>query len=174
MSVTAHLNEAQMRAFKLFDSHGGTLTVGTLLDLADKGKAQFKSATETVAARVQTARAQIDELRHCHLGPLEEKRDRILAHIEPTIITDPQRLQRETKVTYMDLDAIFHTASDIINSISVCYSETGLSTDLIHDEDYETVIQYVADIKHEHADTMERLGAPEVRRPKIPRTPKWP
>jgi hypothetical protein len=175
-SVTAHLNEAQLLAFKIFDSRAGTLTIEYLLELAENGKAEFKEAEpESVSRQTEEARKQITDLRRSKLGPLEEKRDRVLAHTDPTVVTNPEKLTRETTVTFMDLDAIFETATDIVSSISVSYSGAALVTDLLHDDDYEMIIQYVADIKHRHADRLERLGAQaqDIRRPKRPPTPNW-
>ena len=45
MSITAHLDLAQLIAFKLFDLRHGTMTVEYLLDRAEELKTSFPNAT---------------------------------------------------------------------------------------------------------------------------------
>src|SRR3990172_5786776 len=85
MTMTAHLDVAQLAAFKLFDKRYGTMTVEYLLKAAEQCADSFPDAKKVeLLGIVSDSRAKSATL-GVHLKPLNAKRNRILAHIEPTI-----------------------------------------------------------------------------------------
>src|SRR5215469_3310836 len=81
MSMTAHLDAAQLIAFKLFDTRRGTLTVEFLLNRAEELKSSFGNATAgQVEAIIKFARTQVENL-HDPLKRIRAKRNRVLAHM---------------------------------------------------------------------------------------------
>src|SRR5713101_5972977 len=61
-TITAHLDAAQMAAFKLFDSRSGSMTVKYALDLANQCSDSFQKATPIqVQSIIDAARAKIDK-----------------------------------------------------------------------------------------------------------------
>ena len=107
------------------------------------------------------------------LEPLRAKRNRIIAHSEPTIVTDPEKLAKLTLVTFADLNDIFSIAGRILNELTAAYSDTSADYDLLDVDDYTGVLQLIADAKHDFFDSYERdYGKPDVPRPTTPRSMK--
>ncbi len=171
-TINAHLDAAQMAAFKLFDSRHGSMSIEYLLGVASQYSDSFQRATPQQVERItQTSREKIGK-QLIALEALNSKRNRILAHMEPTIVSDPQRLAQKTRVTFKDLEAIFKTAGEILNELSVAYRDTTSLLELLDNEDFTMAIQLIADAKHEQADRYEReFGTPApFGRPSRPRS----
>jgi len=173
MSMTAHLDAAQMFAFKLFDPRRGSMTIEYLLDKAAECSGDFQNASPSqVSAIIDAACTQVSSLA-APLQPLRTKRNRILAHMDPTIVRDPEKLAKETQVTFSDLNLIFRTAGDIVNRISVAFRDISSDLELIGDTDYEGAVQLIVDAKHAQVDRYEeefKQPAP-FSRPKSPKSP---
>jgi hypothetical protein len=134
-TISAHLDVAQLIAFKLFDKQSNALSIAYLLEQAVGNAAAFSNATPSqVTAIISTARTQVSNL-ESHLMPIREKRNRIIAHADSTIVRDPEKLAKVTQVTFSDLNAIFGTAGDILNEISVAYRDSSPSWPLIGGDD---------------------------------------
>ncbi|MHB8540252.1 MAG: hypothetical protein ACYDCD_04815 [Candidatus Acidiferrales bacterium] len=132
MTITSHLDAAQMLAFKLFDTRRGSLAI------------------EDPLKRIRA------------------KRNRILAHVDPTIVTQPEKVAEKTEIKFVDLNLIFDTAGDIVNSISVAFRDAFSILELIGATDYENAIQLIVDAKHAQADHYQEefSEAPPSPRPK--------
>lgn len=171
-TIWAHLDVAQLIAFKLFDKRKGTMTVEYLLGLASQHAGSFQKATPAEVKKItDNCRSKIDELRPA-LKPLETKRNRILAHRDPTIATDRQKLIAQTEVKIADLERAFETASEILDRVSVAFSNTSHAYDLLEGDDYDYAIQMIADAKHHQADKFEEEhgGTAPFPRPKRPQS----
>ena len=171
ISITAHLDAAQLAAFKLFDKQRGTLTLRHLLKSADFASGSFQKATRSeVEGIIAAARAQIARLEP-KLEPLNSKRNKIMAHTDLTVVLDPAKLAQECQVTFTDLEQILAAAAEILNSLSTAYNGTRNFMRLIDDDDFTRVIQLVADAKHAEADRYEeKYGVPApFERPKRPK-----
>jgi hypothetical protein len=170
ITVTAHLDVAQHAAFKLFDKRTGTLTVQSLLDLAFEIPSAFADASE-MKTIVDRARQTISDLQK-PLRPLNQKRNRILAHTDPTIIRDPARLAQQCNVTLSELEQVMKAAGTILNNLMVAYSKQSNDMHLLGERDYKDVIQLIVDAKHEQSDDCEKetgkLGY--LPRPRTPRS----
>jgi hypothetical protein len=168
MTLTSHLDIVQLVAFKLFDTRNGTMTIEYLLDRAAECADSFQKATPSeVAALIAECRSKISSIAG-PLAPLREKRNRILAHVDPTIIKNPERLAKACAVTFADLDLIFKIAGEILNSLNVAFCDTSSSMDIMGGDDYESIVQLVVDAKHAMVDRFEtEFGeTPNFARPK--------
>ena len=170
-TITAHLDAAQLLAFKVFDSRPGSMTLEYLLKLADEGVKFQKVTPQQVSKLVSAERAKIVSIRP-KLAPIEAKRNRILAHADPTVVTDPDKIAKQTRVTFDDLDSIFKIAGQILNNVSVAFHDVSSVFDLADVDDYQSVIQRVADAKHDELDKYERefKEAAPFPRPKTARS----
>lgn len=140
MSITAHLDAAQMFAFKLFDPRNGSMTIPYLLERAKECSADFQKATpEQVSALALDANRDILAIAAA-LKPLRAKRNRILAHVDPTIVCDPEKLEAETKITFGDLDGIFGTAGKILNNVSVAFRDNSSILEIMGAADYQGAV----------------------------------
>lgn len=123
MSITAHLDLAQLIAFKLFDLRHGTMTVEYLLDRAEELKTSFPNATAgQVEAVVDIARGQIVSLGDS-LKKIRAKRNRVLAHVDPAIVSSPEKVAKQVELTFSDLNLVLNTAGNILNEISVKFRD---------------------------------------------------
>lgn len=123
MSITVHLDLAQLIAFKLFDLRHGTMTVEYLLDRAEELKTSFPNATAgQVEAVVDIARGQIVSLGDS-LKKIRAKRNRVLAHVDPAIVSSPEKVAKQVELTFSDLNLVLNTAGNILNEISVKFRD---------------------------------------------------
>ena len=172
MSINAHIDVAQLIAFKLFDTRVGTMTIEYLLERAAECSNAFHKATpDQITAIIGIARKQIAGLAS-PLTSVRAKRNRFLAHLDPTIVRDPERLAKECQVTFSDLNLIFETAGSILNEVSVGYNETSTLFELIDEKDYEWAVQLIVDAKHQQVDDYEKefKAAQTFLRPQSPRS----
>jgi len=93
--------------------------------------------------------------------------------MDPTIVGDPERLAKETQVTFSDLNLIFQTAGNIVNRISVAFRDISSVLELIGDIDYQGAVQLIVDAKHAQVDRYEKefKQPADFPRPKTPRSP---
>jgi hypothetical protein len=168
MSMTAHLDVAQLIAFKLFDTHHGTMTIHYLLENAEDLKTSFHYGTPAqVEAVVEIARTQISSALTDPLRRIRAKRNRVLAHVDPTIIRKPEKLVAEVAVTFSDLNLILSIAGSILNELSVKLRDTSPLYDMLDSDDYKTVIDLVTDAKCAQIRAYEaEFGAWTYARPK--------
>jgi AbiU2 len=171
-TISSHLDAAQMGAFKLFDRQQSALTVFYLLELAKRSPSVFaKASPDQVAKLVADSESKINLISES-VRQIGNKRNRVLAHSDRTVVTDPEKLARITEVTFTDLKAVFDASGAVLNDVSVAFRDASQSWPLIGGEDYETAIQMIVDAKHAQADAYEiefGLAAP-FPRPKTPRT----
>ena len=147
MTMTAHLDVAQLIAFKLFDPRQGTMTIKFLLDRAEELKKSFGNATATqVKEIVKIGRFQIANL-DAPLKPIRNKRNRVLAHVDPTIVSNPAKLAKEIEVKFSDLNLVLNTAGHILNELSVAFRDASPLYEMIGADDYEMAVSLIADAK---------------------------
>jgi hypothetical protein len=171
-TMLAHLDVAQHTAFKLFDRRRDTVTIEYLLKNAGECVGLFPKKKTELQKTISDSRIKIAAL-GSHLKPVREKRHRILAHTDTDTVKNPERLAKECAVTFADVEAVFETAGDILNGISVAYRGISLSFELLEDDDFQMAIQLVADGKHAQAERFEQeFGSPSpYPRPKRPKSP---
>jgi hypothetical protein len=98
LTIYAHFDAAQLLAFKLFDTQPRAVSIRHLLVLADQRPEIFTHGTGAqLRAVLQFANNQL-----AMLPPLEAinaKRNRVIAHLEQTVIHDPEKAAAATRVT---------------------------------------------------------------------------
>jgi hypothetical protein len=118
LTICAHFDTAQLIAFKLFDKRPETITVGRLLSLAESNPQIFRHRTATqVSAIVQNARNELACL-DAPLNRIRAKRNRVIAHMEQTIVHDMAVVEAETRVTFSDLNEVFLFTEGILNGLA--------------------------------------------------------
>jgi len=147
MSLNAHLDIAQLIAFKLFDTHHGTMTVHWLLENAKRLKGSFANGTPAqVEEVVRIGQTQVESL----AGPLSRiraKRNRVLAHTDQTIVRNPSELAKQVELTFSDLNSVLEMAGSILNELSVKLRDISPLYEMIDSNDYEQVAALIAEAK---------------------------
>jgi len=166
-TITAHLDTAQLIAFKLFDPQKRTMTVEYLLEHAAEIQGSFAHATPAqVDAIIKIARAQIANL-DAPLTKIRTKRNRMLAHLDPTTVQDPVRLSKQVELTFSDLNLVLSTAGDILNELSRGFRDSMSFYDIVSADDYKNAIGLIADAKCAQIRAYEaEFGLWELLRPK--------
>jgi hypothetical protein len=147
LSMTAHLDAAQLIAFKLFDTRRGTMTVEYLLNRAEELKSSFGNATAgQVEEVIKIARTQMASL-HDPLKKIRAKRNRVLAHADPSIISSPEKLAKHVELTFSDLNIVFGLGGQILNEVSLGFRGASQVFELLGADDYEMAVSLIADAK---------------------------
>jgi hypothetical protein len=145
LTISAHLDNAQLLAFKFFDPRSGTMTIEHLLSQAEAHGEIFQHATPAqVKEVIRIARTQIVNLDQT-LKLIRQKRNRLIAHLDPTVVRDPAKIAAQTRVTFSDLNRILGTAGDILNEVSAKFRNTTAVFDLVDEADYESLIGLIAE-----------------------------
>jgi hypothetical protein len=169
-TVTAHLDVAQLAAFKLFDTQPNALTVQSLLNKAVQIPTAFADASE-IKAIIDRGWQSISGLQK-PLETLSHKRNRIIAHTDSTIIRDPSRLAQQCNVTFSELDQVIQAAETILNDLLGVYNKQSNDMHLSDEKDFREAIQLIVDAKHQQSDECEKAtGKPGfLPRPRTPRS----
>jgi hypothetical protein len=170
-TISSHLDAAQMGAFKLIDRQPGALTIFYLLELAKRNPSVFvKASPDQIATLVADSESEINLIADS-VRQIGNKRNRVLAHSDRTVVTDPEKLAKITEVTFADLKDVFDASGRVLNNVSVAFRDASQSWPLIGGEDYETAIQLIVDAKHEQVEKYEReFGPAPFKRPNTPRS----
>jgi len=144
------------------------MTIGHLLAEAGKLKNAFGNATPLkVEAIVRIAHSQITERLTSPLKQIRSKRNRLLAHLDRTTVSDPEKVAEQVKVTFSDLNVIFDVAGRVLNDVSVVFCDVSPSYDMMGSEDYKRAIDLIVDAKCAQIRNCEaEFGPWESLRPK--------
>ncbi|HEX3105679.1 MAG TPA: hypothetical protein VHQ22_14630 [Terriglobales bacterium] len=167
LTIESHFDAALMNTFKLFDTQPNAVTIPSLLKLAENNSSVFANAQPTqIDAIVQTARAQIVGIQST-LKVINDRRNRVVAHLESTAVRNPRKLERLTKVTYSHLNMAFIFAASIINDVSVALQDISPLFDAIGISDYRAIGSLVVEAKCERIRKYEtEFGPWDGPRPK--------
>jgi len=147
LTLTAHLEAAQMHAAKLFDTHRGAETIDTLLATAGQNTHLFANRNpQEVRAAVRSAKHRVRGLDHV-MNAVRVRRNKMLAHLDPETVLDPVKLLRDGRLTHDDLLKIFGVAGEIVNEISRLYMDATQLTRFPKHDDYKHALGLVADAK---------------------------
>ncbi len=158
MTIDAHLFVALMYAARIHDDQRNATTIQTLLERAVVSSAKHGTATEVHAA-IKSAKHTLKILGR-ELKRPDTWRNRRLAHNQ-TLMTDPAFTTMEAKKESGDLRAIYEGTGKILNEFSRLYRDVYAVLDIIGQDDYATVLEFVSDAKCEQAKEYEReFGEP--------------
>ena len=155
LTLEASLQMSQMLAAKLYDKTNRTVTVKSLLEMAQSKAGMFKYGTpQEVSAAVKEAETRIAALVPI-LKSVQERRNQALAHLDPKTVTNPAGLDVEAKLTLADLEKVFAETGAILNEFSRLWQDTTSIMRFIDDDDFTSALALIADAKHAQADRYE-------------------
>ena len=83
------------------------MTVEYLLNRAEELKSSFGNATAgQVEEVIKIARRQVASL-HDPLKKIRAKRNRVLAHVDPSIVSSPEKLAKQVELTFSRFEYSF-------------------------------------------------------------------
>jgi hypothetical protein len=123
------------------------VTINTLLKCAEKEAGSAKRGTaEEVRESIASSKAHLSELA-VTLDALKTRRDTWLAHTDPESISNPVKVAELAKVSFPDLQKVFTETGNIVNEFSRLFRDTHVVLELFGQTDYQTVIEFVSDVK---------------------------
>ena len=144
-----------MLAAKLYDKTSRTVTVKSLLEMAQSTAGMFKYGTpQDVSAAVKESETRIATLVPI-LKYIQDRRNQALAHLDPKTVTNPAGLDVNAKLTLADLEKVFAETSAILNEFSRLWKDTTSLMRFIDDDDFTSALDLIADAKHSQADRYE-------------------
>lgn len=165
MTIDGNLELAQMYASKMYDTHKGAVTINTLIDQCEAQAKSFSHGTEKQAlAAVSWCRTAVDSIQTT-LRSIRKRRNRALAHLDPRFVTNPTHLNTEAALTIPDLTMVFEQTEKILQRIDAVHSGTIGELKFLGDDDYEVVLELVADAKCTEAAEFTKLYGEKITWP---------
>ncbi len=161
MSIDAHLYYSQMYAARVHDRTRGAVSVRTLLMRTSR---EANTAKHGSAADVQAAIASSENILTAldgQMKTLTQVRNGWLAHTDPRTITDPVKVAGAAGPFFPQLEMIFEQTGSILNKFSRLFRDTFAFLDILDQDDFQTVIEFVSAGKCEQVRRYEaEFGAP--------------
>ena len=156
MTIDAHISATLMYAARMHDDQRNAVTVGTLLECVAKAIAPPKYGTlEQVKEAISFAKEKLTELEGA-LKHIKKVRNRRLAHTDPHMLEDPAFAMREIKEDATDLGAIYLRTGLLLNRFSGLYRNIYGTPHILDETDYETVVEFISDVKCQQARNYEK------------------
>ena len=167
LTLDGSLELAQMAIARLYDIHAGTVTVTSLLDLAQQEAANFQAAPYAdVPSAIRKARADVAALEPI-LKSIRMRRDEWLAHIDQRTVSDSSALAARAALTIPDLERAFNQTEHIVLELSSLYDSTVGDLRYLGGDDYETALDWIRRAKCSFIEQYERqFGSWTGPRPK--------
>jgi hypothetical protein len=173
LTIESSLYMAQMYAAKLYDTTRAAVTVQSLIRAAKSQANDFKYGTpQEVTTALKEAETRINGL-NTILTAIKDRRNQLLAHLDPRTVKDPAGLASRAKLTFTELGRVFSETGVVLNELSRLWEDVTSSMELVDDDDYLGALSRIAEAKHVEADKYEaefKQTAP-FPRPITPRTP---
>ena len=135
-----HMYSAQMRANKLFDTHGNAVTVPKFLEMARLRRSKFQHAKEKdVLACIAEAESIIANLTPT-IRVLRTRRNDFLAHISPKLAFTPEQLQQATKLTMPQIREVLYEGGKIVNQLLHMWNKSKNQLRETFADDYKKIV----------------------------------
>jgi hypothetical protein len=130
--------------------------VPALLDMSEEQAASFKRPDDLPEA-ISKCRTQIASLK-APLASIKKRRNKALAHLDPTFVMHPQKLNAAAALTIPDLVRVFDETERIVRTIDNLYSDVVGELRYLGESDYKAVLDLIADAKCAEAAEYEKLS----------------
>jgi hypothetical protein len=160
MTLESHLNTAFLYAARIFDTHRDALTLRTILVRASNNRGSLSAvAAVEIDAHIKNSEGKFTEL-EASLRAVRTRRDKVLAHLDPKVLSEPDEVAKESEITVDELQKIFVVAWEILNGVSDPYWGLSASLKLIDVDDYETALDLIEAAKKRQLAEIEAKFGP--------------
>ena len=147
LTVDGSLELAQIAVARLYDTTSGTITVTTMLRLAEQQAGLFQRGDAMeVRASIKQAEQKIAALEPI-LESIRLRRNEWFAHLAPDTVRDPKALADKAKLTIADLDRVYSETEELLIDLACLYDGTFGELRFIGGDDYEMALKYIRDAK---------------------------
>jgi HEPN superfamily AbiU2-like protein len=163
MAYDGNIELAQMYAAKLYDKtkNPQPITVATLLSIAEQHPELFKKGTESEVLKAAKECRNLVANLEVPLASIKRRRDEALAHLDAKSVMNPGGLKRTAPLTITEIEKIFHDTETILKKMDYLFRATIGDLKYLGHDDYQTVIDLIADAKCAQADQYEKeFGIP--------------
>ncbi|MFZ0886018.1 MAG: hypothetical protein WAN14_21630 [Candidatus Acidiferrales bacterium] len=165
LTIDGNLELAQIYASRMYDTHRGTITINALIDRCEEGAKSFDHGTEEqVLAAVSWCRGAVESIQ-ITLEAIRKRRNKALAHLDPRFVANPTYLNTEAALTIPDLTKVFEQTEKILQRIDAVHSGTIGELKYLGHDDYQVVLDLVADAKCAEAAEFEKLYGEKITWP---------
>jgi AbiU2 len=137
LTLEAHLDRALLNIAKSFDGHRDSLCLRKVLNCAGDNKRNLsREKQKRLTEFIPEAERRIGEIEST-LSAIQTRRDKIIAHLDRKMVSDPQKVIADSQVTLEELKRVYVVAWRIIQVVStICWDQTPLLP-LVDVDDYE-------------------------------------
>lgn len=135
--------EAFLHLARLFDKRANAMKLATLLELAEINAGRFATVDAQQARKlVEQQREFVDEL-NGKVRPVLERRNKLLAHLDPTAVLNLAAFEKEAKITFGEMESLYARSGEIINEIYGAYKNEQIHMDILDRDDFTRLLQLV-------------------------------
>lgn len=143
LSIHAHMVEAFLHLARLFDKRANAMKLATLLELAEINAGRFATVDAQQARKlVEQQREFVDEL-NGKVRPVLERRNKLLAHLDPTTVLNLAAFEKEAKITFGEMESLYARSGETINEIYGAYKNEQIHMDILDRDDFTRLLQLV-------------------------------
>jgi hypothetical protein len=167
LTLDGSLELAQITAARLYDTTAGTITVTTVLRMAEQQAGLFQRGNAMeVRAAIKQAEQKIAALEPI-LESIRLRRNEWFAHLAPDTVRDPKALAERAQLTIPDLDRVYSETEELLTDLACLYEGTFGELRYIGHDDYKMALKYIRDAKCAQIKEYEKeFGAWPGPRPK--------
>jgi hypothetical protein len=133
-----------MHAAKLFDLTQGSISLYTILKRAREDKQSISTdfRRNNLDAHLKECRTKMKSLKSA-LNAVQTRRNKVLAHLDPSIISDPENVSKKSEITVEELKRIFVISGEVCNGVSVAYWDVWGTMDYIGIDDFSYALSLI-------------------------------
>lgn len=156
LTIDGSLELAQMAIARLYDNTKGTMTVPEMLNRAELEAGSFQRGTAQEVRRVIAGSGKVLRGLDSVIVSIHERRNGLLAHLDPQTIADPKALEARAELTVPDLEWAFKETEEIVLEMCSLYDGTIGELKYIGGDDYEVALDWIRRAKCAYIEKFEQ------------------
>ena len=142
LTLRSHMDEAFLHLSRLFDPKRGTLSLRMLLQCAETNAGMFEKAdaASVRSALVPKLRLSLEKMGK-QVRPVLNRRNKILAHLDPRTATDFAAVAKDSAITLGEMESLYANSGDMVNEISNLYRGSSNAMEIIGWDDFRRMVE---------------------------------
>lgn len=158
LTLEAHLDRALLNAAKTFDRHPDALNLRKVLNCASENKkilvGENQKRLSEFFPQAERQRGEVES----NLSAIRTRRDKMIAHLDRKVVSNPEKVIAESRVTLDDLKKVYEVAWKIIQEISEMFWDEIPLLPVVDVDDYEWPLSFVRDEKKRHLRELKKMN----------------
>lgn len=141
LSIHAHMVEAFLHLARLFDKRANVMKLATLIEHATMNTGRFVALdAEQARELVERQRKLVEEL-NAKAQPVLKRRNKLLAHLDPTVVLDPAAFEKEARITFGEMETLYKKSGEVINEIFGAYKNEQILMEMLNRDDFMRLLR---------------------------------